>query len=250
MSLGHNVLNKIANAVRSGLTVGLVAGETLNLGAGGLTFTGALAAASAVLTGNATIGGAIAQTGAGTNTFVGAITCDTTITSIAGGIVADNVAEYTATAGVTIDGVLLKDGGITPADGANIILNATTGTKIGTATTQKLGFFNATPIVQPSAITQTFATADATHSARTALALTDNSAGTANTTIQALPDPTDTPATADALRDDLVAVHWPALRNNFADLAASDNAIIADLADTASLLNSVVDKLQALGLIG
>lgn len=37
----------------------------------------------------------------------------------------------------------------TIADGKNIILNATTGTKIGTATTQKLGFFNATPIVQP-----------------------------------------------------------------------------------------------------
>jgi hypothetical protein len=33
---------------------------------------------------------------------------------------------------------------------ANIILSATTGTKIGTATSQKLGFYNATPIVQPS----------------------------------------------------------------------------------------------------
>lgn len=32
----------------------------------------------------------------------------------------------------------------------NIILSATTGTKIGTATSQKLSFFNATPIVQPS----------------------------------------------------------------------------------------------------
>jgi hypothetical protein len=56
-------------------------------------------------------------------------------------------------------------------------------------------------------------------------ALTDSSAGTANDTIQALPDPTDTPATADALRDDLVAVHWPAIRNNFADLATKINEI-------------------------
>jgi len=32
----------------------------------------------------------------------------------------------------------------------NITTDTTTGTKIGTATTQKLGFFNATPIVQPS----------------------------------------------------------------------------------------------------
>ena len=33
---------------------------------------------------------------------------------------------------------------------ANVVLGATTGSKIGTATTQKLGFWNATPIVQPS----------------------------------------------------------------------------------------------------
>lgn len=33
----------------------------------------------------------------------------------------------------------------------NIVLSASTGTKIGTATTQKLGFFNATPIVQVGA---------------------------------------------------------------------------------------------------
>ena len=42
---------------------------------------------------------------------------------------------------------------ITLDDGVNIALDTTTGTKIGTATTQKLGFFNATPIVRPSAIT-------------------------------------------------------------------------------------------------
>lgn len=40
---------------------------------------------------------------------------------------------------------------ITMASGANVILNATTGTKIGTGTTQKLGFYNATPVVQPAA---------------------------------------------------------------------------------------------------
>lgn len=37
---------------------------------------------------------------------------------------------------------------ITMLDGANIIVDTTTGTKIGTATNQKLGFFNATPVVQ------------------------------------------------------------------------------------------------------
>lgn len=41
---------------------------------------------------------------------------------------------------------------ITLADAVNIVLNATTGTKIGTATTQKIGFFNAAPVVQPTTI--------------------------------------------------------------------------------------------------
>jgi predicted RecA/RadA family phage recombinase len=59
--------------------------------------------------------------------------------------------------------------------------------------------------------------------------LTDNSAGTANNATQALPDPTDTPASADALRDDLVATLLPALRNNFADVTAKINAILAVL---------------------
>jgi hypothetical protein len=37
------------------------------------------------------------------------------------------------------------------ADGTNIAVGTTTGTKIGTATTQKIAFFNSTPITQPSA---------------------------------------------------------------------------------------------------
>jgi hypothetical protein len=48
---------------------------------------------------------------------------------------------------------------ITVSDGGNVVLGTTTGTKIGTATTQKLGFYNATPVVQPVAV------ADATDAA-------------------------------------------------------------------------------------
>lgn len=47
----------------------------------------------------------------------------------------------------------LGSGTHTLSDGANIVVGSTTGTKIGTATTQKVGFFNATPIVQPAAAT-------------------------------------------------------------------------------------------------
>lgn len=38
----------------------------------------------------------------------------------------------------------------TSLDGTNIVVGSTTGTKIGTATSQKLGFYNATPVTQPS----------------------------------------------------------------------------------------------------
>ena len=40
---------------------------------------------------------------------------------------------------------------LTMVDGGNIAAGTTTGTKIGTGTTQKIGFYNATPIVQPAA---------------------------------------------------------------------------------------------------
>lgn len=49
-----------------------------------------------------------------------------------------------------LDAKLALTGG-TLSDAANIALGTSSGTKIGTATTQKLGFFNATPVVQPSA---------------------------------------------------------------------------------------------------
>ena len=52
-----------------------------------------------------------------------------------------------------------NDRSITVSDGGNVVLGTTTGTKIGTATTQKLGFYNATPVVQPTAV------ADATDAA-------------------------------------------------------------------------------------
>lgn len=58
-------------------------------------------------------------------------------------------------------------------------------------------------------------------------ALTDSSAGTPGATIAALPNPTDTPSTADELRDDLVAVHWPILRNWAASFATNVNALAA-----------------------
>jgi hypothetical protein len=60
-----------------------------------------------------------------------------------------------------------NDRSITVSDGGNVVLGTTTGTKIGTATTQKLGFYNATPVVQPAAV------ADATDAATVITQLND-----------------------------------------------------------------------------
>jgi hypothetical protein len=65
---------------------------------------------------------------------------------------------------------VINTAGFTMDDGANIALNTTTGTKLGTAVGQKLGFWNATPIVQPAAagqgaVTATVGSAVATNSA-------------------------------------------------------------------------------------
>lgn len=59
--------------------------------------------------------------------------------------------------------------GFSFADGTNIPLGSTTGTKIGTATTQKLGFFNKTPIIQPSGISAPSGGATQDTQARTAI---------------------------------------------------------------------------------
>lgn len=54
----------------------------------------------------------------------------------------DPLSNYTA--------ICISGNVVTIADGVPISLGTTTGTKIGTATTQKIGFFNATPVSQPT----------------------------------------------------------------------------------------------------
>jgi len=66
------------------------------------------------------------------------------------GLFTDVVAEQTSAAGVTIDGVIIKDGGVTIVDGSNIIFGSSFGALIGTANTQKFGFWNTLPKVQPT----------------------------------------------------------------------------------------------------
>ncbi len=59
---------------------------------------------------------------------------------------------------------------VTFADAVNMVVNATTGTKIATATSQKIAFWNATPIVQPAHIADPSGGATVDAEARTAIA--------------------------------------------------------------------------------
>lgn len=146
--------------------------------------------------------------------------------------------EYEAgTPYVDMDGDVHANGTTIYLEVATIVADTTTGTQIGSGATEKLAFFGATPIVKPTGITQTFATADGTHAARTAVALTDSAAGTPGTTIGPLADGT-------TYANDVAAI-----RTNFSSLAVEHNKLIVDLADTAQLLNFVIDKLQLLGLL-
>lgn len=83
------------------------------------------------------------------------------------------------------DGDIHWNGTTIYAEAANITLDTTTGTKIGTGTTEKLGFFDATPVVQRTAYTQTYSTADKTVASPTAETLTDSTTGTASNTLAA-----------------------------------------------------------------
>lgn len=52
------------------------------------------------------------------------------------------------------DTLKIESGLISLGDATNLLIGSTTGTKIGTATSQKLSFWNATPIVQPASANQ------------------------------------------------------------------------------------------------
>lgn len=59
-------------------------------------------------------------------------------------------AAVTAPGGASYRLKLMPDGSIEFTNSGSMVFNTTTGTKIGTATTQKLAFYNSTPIVQPA----------------------------------------------------------------------------------------------------
>lgn len=101
-----------------------------------------------------------------------------------------------------------SSGHVVFADAKNVILNSTTGTKIGTAATQKLGFWGVAPIVQPSSANQA--------------ALVDSTTGSADGTVV-----------------DVGAVFsQSAINNNFADVIRLVNQLRADLVASGGIKGS------------
>lgn len=164
-------------------------------GTSAATVLGTLTIPSPVISGHATIEG-VALTG---KTGTGALVLAT----------APSLAAATLTGDLTMST-------------HNIVTDATTGTQFGTASTQKISFWGATPIVRGTAFTQTYSTSTHTHSNITA---TNPPAGGTGATAGAY----DTAAHRDAL-------------------IASVTALIVDMANVKSVLNAVVDDLQAVGL--
>lgn len=85
------------------------------------------------------------------------------------------LATYTTAGAATIGTLTTRltldtAGLLTFADAVDMAFNATTGTKIGTATTQKIGFWNAAPVVQPVHIADPSGGAIQDAEARTAIA--------------------------------------------------------------------------------
>lgn len=102
--------------------------------------------------------------GTPTYTFAAASTITNAATlAVTGSPTAGTNATITNSYALWIQGGISRfDGNISINDAVDIVLGTTTGTKIGTGTTQKLGFWNAAPIVQP-----TTAVAAATFAANT-----------------------------------------------------------------------------------
>jgi hypothetical protein len=118
--------------------------------------------------------------------------------------------------------------GGTLGDGANIALGTTTGTQIGTASSQKLGFWGATPVARGGHYTQTYATSTRTLSAYTPIV--ESTAFPGINSAQA-----GTPY---------------AQVNDLNNLRAAYENLRQFAENVAQVLNALIDDLQAAGLAG
>lgn len=128
--------------------------------------------------------------------------------------------------------------------GVVTITNATNTVFSADPASNTLALFGVTKIVQPAHADQ------AALPAQNHAEITDNSGGTSGVaTIAAISDPADTPVSADALRDDLVANTLPEIRNAIATLAGQLNSAYTDRVNERKLETAIRTALVNLGVI-
>lgn len=148
---GDNTVSRAGGSftMNGGSSKGDAAGGTMSLTGGrGGAGTGTLGVAGGAVTitgGPGGIGSATGGTGGALN-LRGGLGGDSGTDGAGGAIVFSTAATITHAEAARF----LASGDLQFADAKNIAFNATTGTKIGTATSQKMGFWNAAPIVQPT----------------------------------------------------------------------------------------------------
>jgi hypothetical protein len=133
---------------------------------------------------------------------------------------------------LTVAGATTLNGSLTMGDAEDIVVNTGTGTKIGTAVGQKIGFWNVTPVVQPAAAGQAAA------AAQTQDSLTDSTGGTASTTLAAIT------AGAAYAQADLTAI-----KNAIASLASQLAKIRTDVANIKTLQDASRTALVNTGIM-
>lgn len=144
-----------------------------------------------------------------------------------------------------VAGISIVASNLTLTDGDNIILGTTTGSKIGTAVGQKLGFYNATPVVQAAAYTQTNSTAARTVANATSSAVTKTSVAPV-TTGSGLTAFGYTQTQADAISLAVAAL----VTTDIPAIIADNTALRADVATLRGLINSLINDSGATTGIG
>ena len=206
---GHTLLNSalVVNDTTGATALTSAAAAALAVGPSGATnptlsvdaSTASAATGVKVKSAAAAGGVAVSVTSSGTNENL-------TIDAKGSGTVTIN---GTATGGITLGQ------SVTMTEAKNVVLGTTTGTQIGTATNQKLGFFGATPVVQQTELTDELT--GITHTAP-------------DTPDYAIQDLTNTGGFGFATKDE-------------------GNSVLAVIANLQTRTKEIEDKLKALGLL-
>jgi len=109
-----------------------------------------------------------------------------------------------------------------------------------------VGLYGVAPVARPSAYTQTYATADKTHANLTATSIAATVPAAVATTGVTQTSPF---GYVGAAQGDAVATTINSIITHITELDLDYEALLVDVTDLKQLANSVIDDLQALGLL-